>query len=241
MLRALTDPIIAVIFPQECGICGLEVENWHDGIACMSCWNDTRIFEGNETLCKKCGAFLFDKGHSPEIFCQKCDEHSYDAAFAAGIYEKALSASILRLKRTPHIAGRIRDLIRSTLERVPMGDSGTVVVPVPLSSRRLRERGFNQAAVIGKLLSRTGCLALDESSLVRSTHTPLHRAGMDRKARERTVKNAFEVTRPKLIENKNILLVDDVLTSGETASSCARVLKESGARTVNVLTIARAA
>jgi predicted amidophosphoribosyltransferase len=63
---------------------------------------------------------------------------------------------------------------------------------------------------------------------------------MDRKARARTVKNAFTVVRPKLIDNRTILLVDDVFTSGETASICAKVLKQSGAATVNVLTIARA-
>jgi predicted amidophosphoribosyltransferase len=64
---------------------------------------------------------------------------------------------------------------------------------------------------------------------------------MDRKARAMTVKKAFEVVRPKLIEGRDTLLVDDVLTSGETASICARVLKKSGAATVSVLTIARAA
>jgi len=116
-----------------------------------------------------------------------------------------------------------------------------VVIPVPLSARRLQERGFNQAAVIATVIARSGNLLLDENSLVRKIHTPMHRAGMDRKARAMTVKKAFEVVRPKLIEGRDTLLVDDVLTSGETASICARVLKKSGAATVSVLTIARAA
>jgi predicted amidophosphoribosyltransferase len=68
----------------------------------------------------------------------------------------------------------------------------------------------------------------------------MHRVAMDRKAREVTVKNAFAVTRPKLIEGKNVLLIDDVLTSGSTVSSCALVLKKSGAARVDVLTLARA-
>lgn len=114
------------------------------------------------------------------------------------------------------------------------------VVSVPLSTRRLRERGFNQAAVLGKVVARHTAIPLDEISLVRSTHTPMHRVGMDRKARAATVKNAFQVVRPKLVEGKNILLIDDVLTSGETASVCAGVLKKVGAVTVNVLTVARA-
>jgi predicted amidophosphoribosyltransferase len=64
---------------------------------------------------------------------------------------------------------------------------------------------------------------------------------MDKKARALTVRNAFEVVRPMLIDGKTILLVDDIFTSGETASNCARVLKKSGAAIVNVLTIARTA
>jgi predicted amidophosphoribosyltransferase len=63
---------------------------------------------------------------------------------------------------------------------------------------------------------------------------------MDQRARELTVVNAFEVVRPKLIDGKKVLLVDDVFTSGSTASSCARVLKKKGAAEVNVFTLARA-
>ncbi len=62
---------------------------------------------------------------------------------------------------------------------------------------------------------------------------------MDRKAREMTVKNAFEVTRPQFIKNKTILLVDDVFTSGATVSNCAEALKQNGAGKVYVLTVAR--
>jgi predicted amidophosphoribosyltransferase len=63
---------------------------------------------------------------------------------------------------------------------------------------------------------------------------------MDRKAREQSVKNAFEVIRPKLIEKRSILLVDDILTSGATVSNCARSLKKAGAQRIEVFTLARA-
>jgi predicted amidophosphoribosyltransferase len=91
------------------------------------------------------------------------------------------------------------------------------------------------------MISRHAALPLDEKSLIRTKHTLMHRAGMDSKARGQTVKNAFKVVRPRLIEGRSILLVDDVFTSGETASICAKLLKKSGASTVNVLTLARAA
>lgn len=240
MLGRLPDSILSVIYPQECRVCGGEVEFSEDGVACSGCWNETNIFDGNETLCTKCGAFLFGTMSSGVASCRRCDEHYYDRAVAAGLYEKALAAVILELKKTPHLARRIKLLTVETLGRLP-DTTAEVIVPIPLSARRFRERGFNQAALIGKLVSKHLGVALDESSLIRKVHTPMHRAGMDRKARAMTVANAFEVARPRLIEHKNILLVDDVLTSGETASTCAKILKKSGGATVNVLTIARTA
>ena len=240
MLRTLSDRLLSIVYPQECRVCGGEVTSSGDGVACSDCWKETKIFSGNETLCFKCGAFLFDAQRSSAAFCHKCDDHAYDQALAIGHYEKALSANVLHLKRVPLLPLRIKNLLDVLLERsaVP-GDA--VVIPVPLSPRRLRERGFNQAWVIGQAVSGRLGLALDDATLARTAHTPMHRAGMDRKARAKTVANAFQVVRPKLIEGKSVLLVDDIFTSGETASSCARSLKESGASSVVVLTIARTA
>ena len=113
-------------------------------------------------------------------------------------------------------------------------------MPVPLSPRRRVERGFNQAEVVGSFLSdRTG-IELDISTLIRSKHTPIHRVAMDSKAREQSVKNAFKVVRPTLVEGRSILLVDDVFTTGSTVSNCAAELKKNGAAAVKVLTLARA-
>jgi ComF family protein len=241
MIKTLCDSILSLVCPQECSICHGQVESADDGVACTDCWNATRIFNGRETLCSKCGAFLF--GANPphdHALCRKCEGHHYDRAVAVGIYEKALSASVLRLKLIPHIPNRLKRLIGTMLGSIPIDDSA-VVVPVPLSSRRRRERGFNQAAVIGRIVSKHAGITFDENSLIRKIHTPMHRAGMDKKARAMTVKNAFAVVRPKLIVDRRVLLVDDIFTSGETASTCAKVLKESGASMVNVFTIARTA
>jgi len=143
------------------------------------------------------------------------------------------------LKERPFLSARLEDLIHRTFLETPFAPV-TRLVPVPLSSRREKERGFNQAAVIAKSLAKKINVPVDELSLVRKKHTERHRAGMDRKARAETVKNAFEVTRPRLLRGENILLVDDIFTSGATVSNCAKVLKKAGAVEVNVLTIARA-
>jgi ComF family protein len=216
------------------------VEFSDNGVACSDCWSATKIFTGNETLCEKCGAFLFEAASSRAVACRKCTDHDYDHALSIGSYEKGLSATVLDLKRVPHLCGTIRRLLAENLKTAPFSNTD-VVIPVPLSSRRLLERGFNQAAVIGREVSAHLGVPFDESSLVRKVHTPMHRAGMDKKARAVTVKNAFAVVRPNLIADKIVLLVDDIFTSGETASHCAKTLKKNGARMVNVFTIARAA
>ncbi len=226
MFRSLSDSILDVIYPQECRVCGGEVESSDDGVACGGCWNGTRVFTDGDTLCTKCGAFLFPSNTATTASCSKCVDHSYDRAFSIGLYEKALSASVLELKTSPTICRRIKRLVEATLDRYSV-DGSIIVIPVPLSSRRLRERGFNQATIIGTFVSKHLGSVLDSFTLIRKVHTPMHRAGMDQKARAMTVKNAFEVVRPKLVENKSVLLVDDILTSGETASTCARVLKKA--------------
>jgi predicted amidophosphoribosyltransferase len=104
----------------------------------------------------------------------------------------------------------------------------------------LIRRGFNQSALLAKILSDETGIPLDEQSLKRNAHTIKYRAAMDKRARAETVENAFEVKRARLISGETILLIDDVLTSGATASACARALKETGAAKVYVLTVARA-
>ena len=240
MLSKIYDSLLSVAYPQTCQICENSVENFSDGIVCGSCWKRTCIFSDAETLCKKCGRFLQAKSSDFETFCHRCDEHFYDAARAVGIYENALAVSVINLKREAVVAKRLQKLFLARFQTSDFQDS-SLIIPVPLSKKRLLERGFNQAAVLGKILSNTMNLPLDEQSLARTVHTRLHRAAMDMKAREKSVENAFVVTRPNLIAGKNILLVDDVFTSGATASNCAKALKEKGAAKVYVLTVARAA
>jgi len=155
------------------------------------------------------------------------------------VYEKALASEIAELKQTPFISKFLGARISETLGRNENGGID-VIVPVPLSKERVLERGFNQATVIAKVVGEHLNVPIDELSLIRTKHTPFHRMSMDRRARELTVERAFDVARPKLIFGKWILLVDDVLTSGSTASACAKALMKNGAANVIVFTLARA-
>ena len=237
------DALLAVAYPQSCAICGGSVESRKFGVACEACWTRTRVFDGTEILCWKCG-FLHDLDELPvsvsaeEVRCRRCEMQEFNAARAVGPYEGALRESVLQLKRQPHVAPQLEALLIGAAKREPSSLS-TRIIPVPLHPKRQRARGFNQAAIIAEVLSKGLRLPLDEVSLVRITSTEKYRAGLDAKGRRDTVAGAFEVRHPKLISNENVLLVDDVFTTGATVSACAAALLTAGARNVFVLTISR--
>lgn len=190
-------------------------------------------------LCQKCGAFFAPEAATVPVSCHKCDDYYFEEAAAVGVYEKALAATILDLKSVPHLPARLADMI-SASAALGVAGNGDVLIPVPLSRLRRLERGFNQAEVIAKAVSKTTGLPVDNLSLARKVHTQMHRIGLDQKARELTIDKAFEITRPKLVAGKRIVLIDDVLTSGATASQAAETLKRNGATRVSVFTLARA-
>jgi ComF family protein len=171
--------------------------------------------------------------------CGQCRDDTYDQAIAAGVYEKALAATVVQLKKRPDLPRRVRELLESLLMRVPVSEN-TVIIPVPLSRKRRYERGHNQAEVIGRVLADHSDLPIVVTALIRTDNSRMHRVGMDKRAREATVKSSFHVRTPRLIAGKDVLLVDDVFTSGSTASYCAKKLKENGAVSVKVITLARA-
>lgn len=243
LLIAATDPfvapIISLLFPQECGLCGGQVNGFRNGTVCDECWSQSFFFDSTSPLCEKCGAYNSQARSFSSMQCGRCDSYSFDHAIALGPYEKGLRNAILTLKSKPYLPVVVVQQIAERFEGLAVADFD-VIVPVPLSKRRRHERSFNQAEVIADAVARLTGLTVDRNSLQREKHTQMHRAGMDQKAREKTVANAFTVARPKMIDGKNVLLTDDVLTSGATASTCSQTLKAYGARSVTVFTIARA-
>ena len=239
--NTLYDAALALLYPQACAICGRSVDERRNGVACEACWRRTRVFNGGETICWKCGAFsagIVSEESREDVRCRRCERESFTASRACGAYEGALRAMVLELKRSPHLPKRLALLLREAQGRAPLHEA-TRIVPVPLHAERLRERGFNQAAALGLALASLSGLPLDEESLVRTTHTERHRAGMDARARRESVAGAFDVARPRLISGERILLIDDVLTTGATVSASADALLAAGAREVFVLTVAR--
>jgi len=239
----LADAALALVYPQACAVCGASVESRHDGVACSPCWRATRLFDRNDTLCWKCGAYTaaaVNEDKRQSIRCRKCDDDAFTAARACGFYEGALRASILNLKREPHVASRLAHLMFAAQQRAPL-NSANLIIPVPLHPERERERGFNQAALLARELVRLSQLPLDEYSVVRRVHTERHRSGMDARARRDSVSDAFAIRHPKLVAGQRVLLIDDVFTTGATVSACAAALRDAGAQYIFVLTLARPA
>lgn len=227
----LYDAVLTLAYPQSCLICGSSVEQRRFGVACEACWKGTRIFADDEEICWKCGV--------PGPRCGRCEEMAFTTARAVGMYDGALRESVLMLKRQPYVPKYIQQLLAAVMMRAPLSSS-TRVVPVPLHPKRLKSRGFNQASIVARAVSRAVKLPVDEVSLVRVSSTEKYRAGLDRKGRRDTVTGAFAVSHPRLVAGENILLVDDVFTTGATVSACAEALVSAGAGKVFVLTVARA-
>jgi ComF family protein len=114
-------------------------------------------------------------------------------------------------------------------------EAADLVAPVPLHPRRLKQRGFNQALLLAQAFPE---VHLERELVTRVRHTP-PQTGLNAKERRDNVKGAFTVSRPDLVKGKNILLIDDVFTTGATVKECARVLRKAGAHQVDVLTVAR--
>ena len=248
-LDFLYDAALALVYPQPCAACGAgaSVERRADAPVCAPCWEKTHLFSEDDLLCWKCGA----PGTAGEtsgipaewrtrVRCHRCETDSFTAARAIGLYQGALRAAVLALKHEPHVGARLARLLFEAQRRSPL-DTATRIVPVPLHPERERARGFNQALVLARSLAALTGLPLDHRSLIRALHSERYRAGMDARTRHESVREAFQVKRPRLIEGARILLIDDVFTTGATVASCAEALRAAGATEVYVLTVARAA
>ncbi|HWQ35894.1 MAG TPA: ComF family protein [Blastocatellia bacterium] len=239
----LRDASLALLCPQECLVCGAAVESWRDGIACETCWREFDVAQTPVSICLKCGLEMPSLPAYPglsERSCGQCDELAFACARSCGAYRGALRESVLRLKRYPQLAPRVSELLRSALIRLSEIQTVESIIPVPLHPQRQLARGFNQAEIIARALSEATGLYVDTVSLIREKETEMHRAGMSQAARARSLRKAFRVRAPRLIADRAVLVVDDVMTTGSTAHEIADTLLEAGARSVSVLTLARA-
>lgn len=161
----------------------------------------------------------------------------FDAAYSFGFYEAELRELIHLYKY-----GRIRTLaspLGKLLARsLPRDQAFDVIIPMPLHWRKRWQRGFNQSELLAREISRRTNTPI-VNALRRIRNTPAQ-AGLTSAKRRQNVSGAFQAKKRAAIDGRRVLLIDDVMTTGATAASCARALQRAGARQVTLLTLARA-
>jgi ComF family protein len=237
ILRESFAPLVDLLYPPRCPLCGSAI-GVQSGL-CSGCWSELRI--PSEPWCGRCQRPFGQAAAQSGAFCAPCmaDPPRHDGIAAGTLYGEGSRKLVLAFKHGRRIA-MAPMLARLIAARLPPLEGDWLIIPVPLHRWRLWSRGFNQAALLAREIARlTGAEMLVEG-LVRHKRTPML-GGLGRKARARALAGALSVgrnARPAL-KGAQVILVDDVLTSGATSEACVRVLKGAGAAKVIVAGFAR--
>lgn len=233
LLRHITDFFV----PPLCLACRQPLTQ-HDAV-CARCWQDIHFIV--PPVCDRLGIPLpFDPGGGPIVSAAAAaNPPSYDRARAVAHYDGVMRQLIHKFKYGDQHAPRklFTRWLKSAAKELTTDCE--VVTPVPLSRKKLRNRRFNQAALLAKDLAADSNLVFEPRLLARRKNT-LSQVGLTRDQRKRNLQGAFEVPHSKTtaVEGRSILLVDDVITTGTTVEACARILKRAGAARIDVLALA---
>ena len=234
--RALGD----FFFPPKCPLCGESLGENPDDRPCPLCLAEIKFF--SHPRCPRCG-LGFGETPGEDHLCSGCltEERYFTMARALGPYEGLMVEAISRFKYQG--ASRLAKPLGTLLAEYKDPDfpfSGfDLILAVPLHRQRLRQRGFNQSLLLARRISRRHSIPLDFTALQRTRPTQ-PQTQLSGSERQKNIRGAFEVRAPEATRDKQILLIDDVFTTGATVQECSKVLLKAGAKRVDVLTLARA-
>lgn len=238
LFRSYASTALDLVLPPLCLGCREQARD--PGTFCPKCWAQLHFI--GKPQCPQCGT-PFPHEVAPGLRCAPClaSPPPYTAARACWHYGDAAAAAIIAFKhadRMEHAQALARHMLRVGAELLAPPD--TRVVPVPLHWRRLWQRGYNQAALLARLIARMADRPAVLDALQRKRATASQQ-GLNKQARTRNVARAFAVNPARLgkLAGASVVLIDDVFTTGATVEACCRALLQAGVSDVRVLTIAR--
>jgi len=233
----LATQILSFFVPFACGACGACLEFGEDHFLCKTC--QAQLKKRTGCFCECCGGSF--PAEVPTHRCGDCLQNPPDFEWAQSVYE--LEPTLLKLIHAHKYQGSSVSVrwfaqeMQQFLRKGGLDRNWDYLLPVPLHPWRLVKRGFNQSLQIARALSVLTLVPVEFKNLKRrSLLKP--QSKLSREKRLTQLKGAFYLQNPKLFEGKNILLLDDVYTTGSTLRECAKVLKKTGAN-VCALTVAR--
>ncbi len=229
--------LLNLILPPRCIKCRNIVEK--SGGLCSYCWSKIEFI--TKSNCSICG-FPFEYDMGVDTPCAACiaKKPPYDKAVAVFIYNDKSSDLITYFKYGDkiHAASTFAELMYNKCR--DQIDDADIIIPVPLHPKRLLRRRYNQSALISNHINRlSGVDTIPDLMSRKKNNVP--QASLSKKERLQNVKGAFSIKKKyiNILQNKNIILIDDVMTTGATVSECAKVLKKSGASKVEIITLAK--
>jgi len=249
-VSGVAESLFATLFPSDCRLCGTPLINISRLPVCPACLSDMRPIAGG--TCSVCGerllspyAFVAERDEPRCGLCRRL-EPPFSKAVAYGSYDGGLRELIhlLKYEQVRPAAGALGRMLAEAIAGLESfwAQPPVAVVPVPLHVRKLRQRGFNQSELIVrealKIAGGSGRLVLHSGVLERRRETQ-SQTGLTRHQRRENIRGVFVVAKSKQIAGREVLLVDDVFTTGTTVSECARVLLRAGASKIYVATVAR--
>lgn len=230
--------------PRHCLFCLEKTQNSTN--LCISCLDTLTL---NSSCCRRCASPMEYTSRPHKLLCGNCLSHQYyyDKVYSPYTYSHDIRYLITNLKyhKKIHFAKILAELFtrqadfsaaKNTTETTAC-QLPQLIIPMPMHTKRLRARGYNQALEISRFLASYYQLPLDYQHFVRTRYTQLQ-AGLAASERQKNVANAFTLKKP-LVYN-HIALIDDVMTTGSTVNEAAKVLKKNGIKQVDIWTIARA-
>lgn len=227
---SLWEKCLGMLYPQTCYFCGKICKE----SICQECAEKVEYIK--EPRCKKCGKPI---RYEEREFCHDCAERKfyYDQGKSIWLHKGPVRWSVYQFKyHNRRVFARLyaEEWWRLYREKIEEWEID-VIIPIPLHWKRRRKRGYNQAEILAKELGRRCKLSVDTKSIVRIMHTKPQKE-LNSKERNNNLKKAFCVTK-HWNRAKNVLLIDDIYTTGNTIDAVARILKEKGAQKVYFLTI----